>query len=64
MVVWCSMIKTQEEYEALKRLLEDNKNGNFFSKGNYLGDDNVAFILDEIEKWETKQAKLEAYYQS
>ena len=58
------MITTQEHYTVFKALLEDNKNGNDFSHGNYLGDDNVVFILDEIEKWETKQAKLEAYYQS
>ena len=64
MVVGYSMIKTQDDYERVKWLLDDNKNGNDFSKGGYLCDDNIAFLLDEIAAWEEKQAQLQAYRNS
>ena len=55
------MIQNKEDYAKVKWLLDDNKNGNAFSKGGYLRDDNVAFLLGEVAAWEAKQAKLQAY---
>tara|TARA_B100000029_G_scaffold378415_1_gene373169 strand:+ start:324 stop:500 length:177 start_codon:yes stop_codon:yes gene_type:complete len=58
------MIETKEEYEMFKALLEDNKNGNDFHKGNYLSDNVVVFVVKEVKEWEAKQALLDAYRNS
>jgi len=58
------MIETKEQYEIFKALLEDNKNGNDFCHGNYLSDNVVVFVVQELEAWEAKQAVLEAYRNS
>ena len=52
---------TQKEYESLKKLLEDNKNGNFFSKGDYLCDDGLYFVLSLVKEHEDKLQAIEDY---
>ncbi len=47
-----------------KALLEDNKHGNAYCRGDYLSDDVVAFVIDEIAAWEAKQEKLAIYRNS
>jgi|TARA_A100001037_G_C15037367_1_gene583844 hypothetical protein len=58
------MIKTNAHYEMFKALLEDNKHGNAYCRGDYLSDDVVAFVIDEIAAWEAKQEKLAIYRNS
>ena len=56
------MIKTEEQYEIIKAHLEDNKNGNQYCKPGYLSDDVVAFVILEVQAWESKQTLLDLYY--
>ena len=52
---------THKQYKLLKWVLEDNKNGNNYSKGNYLSDGNIIFIQGLIADFETQQALLANY---
>lgn len=52
---------TPKQYETLKDLLEDNKNGNFFSKGNYLSNESLSFVLGIVKEYENKLQALEDY---
>ena len=52
---------TQKEYQAFKDLLEDNKNGNFYSRGNYLCDDSLSFVLSVVKEYEDKVKLLKDY---
>ena len=52
---------TQKQYETLKDLLEDNKNGNFFSKGDYLCDESLSFVLSLVKEHEDKLQAIKDY---
>ncbi len=52
---------TQKQYETLKDLLEDNKNGNFYSKGNYLSNESLSFVLGIVKEYENKLQAIEDY---
>jgi len=52
---------TQKQYEALKDLLEDNKNGNFYSKGNYLSNESLSFVLGIVKEYEDALQAIEDY---
>ena len=52
---------TQKDYENLKWLLEDNKNGNFYSKGNYLCDTSLAFVLGLVKEYEEEMKLIKDY---
>lgn len=52
---------TQKQYETLKWLLEDNKNGNFYSRGNYLSNESLSFVLGIVKEYENKLQAIEDY---